>query len=277
MKILDGKKLADEIISKVSKKVKKSKLKLALAVILIGDNFVSRRYIEQKRIACEMTGIGFRLFQFSSNTSRDFIKREISRIVENKSISGIIIQLPLPPKFNTEELLNLIPENKDVDVLSEASLGKFYQGVLPILPPTVGGIFSLLEKYKIDAKGKNVVIVGAGRLVGLPLAIQFLKEKATVSIINSSTKNAASFMKKADILVSGVGKPSLIKGSFVSKGVIVIDAGSVLSGGNVVGDVDFKSISRKASYVTPVPGGVGPMTVACLIENLIKLQKRIGS
>ena len=267
-KILDGRKLADKIIDEISQRIKKAKLKLTLAVVLVGDNKISLRFIEQKRIACEKAGIGFELLRFPAGVPKEKLKKKIKEAVKKPSVSGIIIQLPLPKKFNAEEILNLIPENKDVDVLSEASLGKFYQGVLPILPPTVSGIFRLLKQYKIVIKGKNVVIVGAGRLVGLPLAIQFLKEKATVSIINRSTKNAASFVNKADILVSGVGRAKLVKGDMVKKGAVVIDAGSSLSNGIVVGDVDLESVSRKASYVTPVPGGVGPMTVACLIENL---------
>ncbi len=273
-KILDGRKLADKIIDGIRRRAKKTKRKLTLAVVLVGDNKISLKFIEQKRIACEKVGIGFRFFQFPIDISNEDLKKKIKGMVQKPNISGIIIQLPLPKKFDTEEFLNLIPKSKDVDVLSEASLGKFYQGLsVSALPPTVSGILRLLKEYKIDIKGRNVVIVGAGRLVGLPLAIQFLKEKATVSVINSSTKNAASFVSKADILISGVGRPNLIKGNMVKKGAVVVDAGSSLFQGDIVGDVDFKSVSKKASYITPVPGGVGPMTVACLIENLTKTQE----
>lgn len=274
MRILDGKKLAEKILGDLKKKIEENKLKLRLVVIQVGDNPVSVIFINQKLIACEKTGISFKLFKFPAKINVLELKREIGQIVKNPANSGIIIQLPLPEKFLPEDLLNLIPEEKDIDVLSEESLGKFYQGTLKILPPTVEGILHLLRNYKIEPKGKNVVIVGAGRLVGFPLAIQLLKEKATVSVLNEWTRDTPFFTKKADILVSGVGWPNLIKGNMVKEGVIVIDAGTSVKKTKLIGDVDFKSVSKKASYITPVPGGVGPMTVACLLENLLKLNTR---
>jgi len=273
MKILDGKKLAERILTNLKNKIKKAKLRLTLAVVLVGDNPVSKIFINQKKIACEKTGIAFRLYKFSVKIKPQKLKNEIKKIVKNPVNSGIIIQLPLPGKFIPEDFLNLIPEEKDIDCLSEKSLGKFYQGVLPILPPTVAGILYLLRNYHINVKGKNTVILGAGRLVGFPLALQLLREKATVSVLNEFTKDALSFTKKADILISGVGKPNLIKEKMVKKGAIVVDAGTSFKKGKLVGDVDFKSVSKKASYITPVPGGVGPMTVAFLIENLILLKQ----
>ena len=273
-KILNGKELSEKILAKLKKAVKKSKLKLRLAVIQVGENSVSQVFINQKKKACEKTGINFKLFKFPAEIGLRELKKETEKIVKSKVTSGVIIQLPLPKKFLAEEFLNLIPEGKDIDVLSEKSLGKFYQGCLKILPPTVSGILKLLKSYKIGSIGKNVVIVGAGRLVGFPLATQLLKEKATLSVLNEWTRDASSFTKKADILISGVGKPNLIKGNVVKKGVIVIDAGTSIKKGKLVGDVDFKSVSKKASYITPVPGGVGPLTVACLLENLAMLNKK---
>jgi len=270
MRILDGKKLAERILVNL----KKTKLRLTLAVVLVGDNPVSKIFINQKKIACEKVGINFRLYKFSAKIKPQKLKKEIKKIVKNPANSGIIVQLPLPRRFVPEEFLNLIPEEKDIDVLSEKSLGKFYQGVLPVLPPTVAGILYLLRYYHINVKGKNIVVLGAGRLVGFPLAIQLLREKATVSVLNEFTKDAPSFTKKADILISGVGKPNLIKGKMIKKGTVVIDAGTSLKKDRLVGDVDFKSVSKKASYITPVPGGVGPMTVAFLIENLVKLKTK---
>ena len=273
MKILNGKKLSEKILANLKKEIKKSNLKLRLAVAQIGENLVSQVFINQKKKACEKVGINFRLFKFPVKVSAPKLKREIKKIVRNPANSGIIIQLPLPKKFLPEEFLNLIPEGKDIDALSEKSLGKFYQGTLKILPPTVDGILRLLKNYRIELIGKNVVIVGAGRLVGFPLAIQLLKEKATLSVLNEFTKDTPSFTKKANILISGVGRPNLIKSKMVKKGIVIIDAGSAMKKGKLVGDVDFKSIAQKASYITPVPGGVGPMTVACLLENLVKLNK----
>jgi len=274
MILLNGKKLSEKILPNLKKEIKKFNLKLRLAVVQVGENPISQIFINQKKKASEKTGINFKLFKFPAKIGNPELKREIEKIVKNPANTGIIIQLPLPKKFLPEEFLNLIPEEKDIDVLSEKSLGKFYQGTLKILPPTVSGILQLLKKYKIKLKGKNVVIVGAGRLVGFPLAIQLLKEKATVSVLNEFTRDTPFFTKKADILVSGVGWPNLIRGDILKKGVVVIDAGCSIKKGKLVGDVDFKSVSKKASYITPVPGGVGPMTVACLLENLVKLNTR---
>lgn len=270
-KVLDGKKLSEKILESLKRKIKNRHLKLTLAVILVGKNSVSQIFINQKKKACQKVGIDFKLFNFSEKIKIPKLKKEIQKIVENPLNSGVIIQLPLPRKFKTEELLNLIPEEKDVDCLSKNALGKFFQGSSKILPPTVDGILRLLKNYKIKLKGKNVIILGAGRLVGLPLTVQLLKEKATVSVLNELTKNISFFTKKADILISGVGKPNLIKGKMIKRGAIVIDAGCSLKEGKLVGDVDFQTVSKKAKYLTPVPGGVGPMTVACLIDNLVKI------
>ena len=293
MIILDGKKLAEEILDNLKKEIPAQggsasggkNRRLKLAVILVGENPVSQIFINQKKKACERVGIDFKLYQFPKKISSQELKKEIEKITKDNSNSGIIIQLPLPSKFIPEDynpptalpsfawapFLNLIPEEKDIDVLSEKSLGKFYQGTLKILPPTVQGILEIFKNYKISLKGKNIVIVGAGRLVGFPLALQLLKEKATVSVLNEFSKDTPSFTKKADILISAVGKPNLIKGDMVKNGAIIIDAGTSTKEGKLLGDVDFKSVSKKASYITPVPGGVGPMTVACLLQNLVKL------
>ncbi len=288
VKILEGKKIAEKILTGLKIKIKKSKLKLTLAVIQVGKNPISQIFINQKKKACQRVDIGFRLFKFPSEIKAEELKKEIEKIVKNQANSGVIIQLPLPKKFLAEEFLNLIPEKKDIDCLSEKSLGKYYQGISKILPPVVGAVIRLLKNYQIKLKGKNVTILGAGRLVGFPLTIQLLKEKATISVLNEFTKETIFFTKKADILISGTGKPNLIKGEMVKKGAIIIDAGCSLKKGRprtspalsekggavrgrLVGDVNFQSVSKKTSYITPVPGGVGPMTIACLLENLVLL------
>ena len=273
MKLLNGKKLAEEILADLKKKIKKNKLKLTLAVVQVGENLVSQVFINQKEKACKRIDVGFKIYKFPVKIQPKKLKKEIEKIIKNPVNSGVIIQLPLPKKFFPEEFLNLIPEKKDIDVLSEHNLGKFYQGTLEILPPTVDGILRLLKNYKIKIKGKNIVVVGAGRLVGFPLATQLLKEKATLSVLNEFTKDAPSFTKQADILVSAVGKPNLIKAKMVKKGVVIVDAGSSGKSGKIVGDIDFESVSKKINYITPVPGGIGPLTVACLLENLVELNK----
>lgn len=201
------------------------------------------------------------------------LKKEIQNICANPENSGVVIQLPLPShlRVGDQEILDIVPPEKDPDVLSENNLGRFYSGTLSVLPPVVGAIFHLFKNYKISPKGRNVLLVGTGRLVGFPLAVWLLKEEATVSAINKFTKNMSSFTKKADIIISGVGRPGLIKGAMIKKGAIIIDAGSSSENGRTIGDVDLESAAKKAKYISPVPGGVGPLTVACLFENLVKL------
>lgn len=267
MKILDGKKIAGKILENLKKEIEKKRLKLKLAVVLIGESPVSKIFIKEKQKACEFVGIGFQWFKFSSKISSTKIKKEIEKIVRNPVISGIVIQLPLPKKLNSQKILNLISSQKDVDVLSDKTRP------VSILPPVVCAVSCLLKEYKITIKDKNIVLIGAGKLVGRPLASWLSKEKANIVIVDKSTKNISSLTKKADIIISGVGKPNLITGKMVKKGAVVIDAGTSSEKGKSVGDVDFKSVSKKASYITPFPGGVGPLTVACLLENLVKLNE----
>jgi methylenetetrahydrofolate dehydrogenase (NADP+)/methenyltetrahydrofolate cyclohydrolase len=273
MNILDGKELSVKILEKIKKEIAEGKMNLSLAVVQVGENPVSKAYINQKEKICKAIGITFILYRFPKDITTEKLKVEIQKISENSDISGIIIQLPLPKKIDSQEALNAIPLEKDIDCLSEESFGKFSDGDLAILPPVVGAVSKLLREYKIKIKGKNVVLVGAGKLVGRPLMIWFSHEGAVATVVDKKTKNPESFTKKADILISGVGRPNLITGSMIKKGAVVIDAGTAAEKGKIKGDVDFKSVSKKASYITPVPGGVGPMTVACLIENLVILNR----
>ncbi len=262
-KIIDGRKLSEEVISKLkTKKLKK------LGVVLVGENKASQSFIKQKEKACQKAGIGFELFKFSSNIKEEKLKKEVLKISKRKDVSGLIIQLPLPKKIKEEEVLSLIPKEKDVDALSSDSLGEFYQGNFNILPPTVKAVSFVLKKLKTKVKGKNVVLVGSGKLVGRPLSIWFSGKGATVVLINEFSKDISSFTKKADILISGTGKPNLIKGNMIKKGVILIDFGFK----NGKGDIDFKSAFEKASFISPVPGGMGPLTVAMILENLVDLK-----
>jgi methylenetetrahydrofolate dehydrogenase (NADP+)/methenyltetrahydrofolate cyclohydrolase len=274
MKILDGKKLSERILKNLAKEIKRKRLKLKLAAVLVGNNFSSQVYIRKKEEACGKIGVGFELFKFSLRISKPEFKKEIKKIARRTDIKGMIIQLPLPKNFDSQEFLNLVPPEKDIDVLTETNIGKFYSGNLSVLPPTVAGIKYLLRAYKVAIKGKNVVLVGAGKLVGQPLALWLLKKKASFSALNELTKDISFFTKKADIIISGTGVANIIKGDMVKKGAVVIDAGVSRKGKKLVGDVDFKNVSKKASYITPVPGGVGPLAVACLLENLVKIEGR---
>ncbi|MFH1656629.1 MAG: bifunctional 5,10-methylenetetrahydrofolate dehydrogenase/5,10-methenyltetrahydrofolate cyclohydrolase, partial [Candidatus Nealsonbacteria bacterium] len=270
-KILNGKKISEKIFKKLKQEIKNKKLKLKLAVILVGNNLISEVYARKKRIACQDVGINFELFQFPSTINKLKLKKEIEKINKKKDVSGIVIQLPLPEKFNNQEFLNFIFSEKDIDVLSEKNLSEFYGGTLKFLPPVVGAVKKILEEYKIDIKNKKIVLVGKGRLVGKPLSIWLMNQQVDFSIVDRSIKDISSYTKKADIIISGVGLPNFITGKLVKKGVIVIDAGTSSEKGKTIGDIDFRSVSEKAEYITPVPGGVGPVTIACLLENLVKI------
>lgn len=245
-KILDGKKLAEKILENLKREIKKKRLKLKLAVVLVDQDQMFEIFIRQKERACQKVGIDFELFKFFSGISQLKLRKAVEEIAKDPGVSGIVIQLPLPKNFNTDEILNLIPSKKNVEFFS----------------PVVCAVSYFLREYKISLRNKNIVLVGKGRLVGKPLAEWLVKKKVKFQIVDKSTEDISSFTKRADILISGVGKLKLITGKMVKRGVVVIDAG---------GDVDFKSVSKKASYLTPIPGGVGPLTVACLLENLIKL------
>jgi len=271
MFLLDGRKLSQKILKRIKERIEKNFLRLRLAVVQVGENPVSEVYIRNKCRAADKVGMKFKVYRFAGGLGAGRLKEEIKKICQNPRNSGVIIQLPLPKKFSQEVFLNLIPWKKDIDVLSSGALGKFYQGRSKVIPPTVDGILEILEDYKIRLKGKNVAVVGAGKLVGLPLSVELIRRKATVSVLNEFTKAPSSFTKMADILISGVGKPGLIRGKMVKRGVVVIDAGTKMVEGKLKGDVDFQSVSKKAGYITPVPGGIGPLTVACLLRNLVKL------
>jgi len=269
--MLAGKKIANKVLTELKKKIKDRHLKLTLGVIQVGQNAVSKIYLSKKEKAARAIGVDFRLFKFPAKIKNRELAKAVSKINEMPDISGLVIQLPLPENINSQEILNLISFKKDVDCLSGAMLGKFYSGTAQILPPVVGGVIKLLNEYKINIARKKVVIVGAGRLVGKPLAIWFLNQKATISVVNELTGDISSFSKNADILISGAGKPDLITGEMVKRGAIVIDAGSALKAKKMVGDIEPKTVSQKAGYLAAVPGGLGPLTVACLLENLLAL------
>ncbi len=222
-KIINGNKIADGIIRKAKARIKKENLNLKISVILLGNNPASLSYISKKEKYANKAGVGFCLYRFSKNIKEEILIKKIKDI--SKSSSGIIVQLPLPFNFKSQKILNAIPEKKDIDLLSENSLGRFYGENFLILPPVVGAVKYILDKNKISVKGKNISIIGFGKLVGKPLSFWLSSLEATVFIANKSTKDFSFFTKKSDIIISGVGKPKLIKGSKVKKDVIAIDVG----------------------------------------------------
>ena len=270
-KILFGEPIARRILNILKKS--KTKRKLCLAVVQVGKNAASVKYIAEKEKVAKELGVAFRLVLLPLNISKAELKKQIEKIGKDKKVSGMIVQLPLPPRLNTQKALDLIPKEKDVDVLSSSSFSDFALGTLLILPPTVAAVVLLLKESKTKLEGTKVAVVGAGRLVGLPVSLWLAQQGATISLIQKETRNASKIISKADIVISGVGKPRLITGKMIKKGAVVIDAGTSVEGGSTTGDVEQESVAKKASFVSPVPGGVGPLTVACLYKNLFLLNE----
>ncbi len=273
MMLLDGKKLSQKMLDEVKQDVSGLKKRLRLAVVVVGKDPVVAKFIEQKKKAAESVGIGVRIYPFETEITTNELRKRIAEIVHEEKNTGAIVQLPLPAHINAQYILNSVTPEKDVDVLSARALGNFVTGKSHIMPPVAGAIKALFDEYQIDHKSKNIVIVGAGNLVGKPVALWLLNEKTTFSMIRSSTQNPQDFLKRADIIVSGIGKPKSITGDMVKEGVVIVDAGTSESEGKVVGDADFDSTAQKASFITPVPGGVGPVTIAVLLRNLLVLSE----
>ena len=268
--ILDGKTLSDKIKSDIKSKVKNYLIKPTLAVIQIGNDEASNIYINSKRKACEYVGINFIHAKFDEDTNEQEIINKIIELNNDSYVNGILIQLPIPKKFDTYKLLNLINKNKDVDGLTDINMGLLFKDNNNLVPCTPQGIVKLLEEYNIDLNGKHAAVVGKSNLVGKPLAMLLLQEGTTVTICHSKTVDLKQYTKQADILICAVGKKDLITKDMVKEHAVVVDVGMNRLDGKLYGDVDFENIKDIASYITPVPGGVGPMTVAMLLSNVLK-------
>lgn len=273
--ILDGRKLSEKILTSLKQEVNSFSKKLRLAVVAVGKNQIAEKFINQKRKTAEFLGMDFKIYPFEEEITTNELRKRLSEIVHEKRNTGVIIQLPLPEQINTQYILNSIVPEKDVDVLSSKAIGNFVAGKSEIMPPVAGAVKEIFEEYNIEYKGKNIVVVGAGSLVGKPVAWWLLNEKISFTVTESSTIHPEEIIKNADILVTGIGKPGFLKGDWIKKGAVVIDAGTSESGGKLSGDVDFESASQKAGHITPVPGGVGPVTVAMLFKNLVTLAKKL--
>ena len=269
-KIIDGKYCAQQLKEDLKKQIDNLKRKPGLVDIQIGDDEASNIYINTKKKQAEAIGINFYHIKFDSNANEEEIIDKINELNNDNNIDGILIQLPIPSKFDEKKLINCIDPNKDVDGLTETNLGKLFLNEECLISCTPNGIIKLLKMNNIDIASKHVVIVGRSALVGKPLIHLFLRENATVSICHTKTKDLKSITKTADILVVACGSPKLIKGDMVSKGVVVIDVGINRIDGKIVGDVSFDEVEKKASRITKVPGGVGPMTVAMLLYNTLE-------
>jgi len=274
MKIIDGKKLRNEIVEELKKEVKHYMIKPCLAVIQIGDDPASNTYIKSKEKACNEIGMYFKHIKFTEETKEIEVINKILELNNDEYVHGILLQLPIPEKFNPDKLINYIARNKDVDGLTDINLGKLYNNKPCLSSCTPLGIMKLLEDNNVEIEGKNVTIVGRSNLVGKPLLGLMLNKNATVTICHSKTENLSKHTKNADILVVAVGKKHFIKDSMVKDGAVVIDVGINKEDNKLYGDVDFEKVKEKASLITPVPGGVGPMTVAMLMKNVVSAYQK---
>ncbi|KKU52867.1 MAG: hypothetical protein A3A28_02780 [Candidatus Sungbacteria bacterium RIFCSPLOWO2_01_FULL_47_32] len=273
MILLDGKTLSQKIFAEMRSELAHIPKKVRLDVVIVGDHPVVEKFVSQKNKAAESIGSDFRIHRFDARITTNELRKKIFDIAHNKTTTGLVVQLPLPENINTQYILNSVIPEKDVDMLSSRAIGNFATGRSHIVPPVVGAVRAFLKEYSLTYAGKSVVLVGSGKLVGRPIAIDLLREHATFSVVDEHTKDISEFIEHADIIISGAGKPKLITADMVKEGVIAIDAGTSESEGKLVGDIDFDGVSKKASYITPVPGGVGPVTVALLFKNLITLAK----
>lgn len=270
-KIIDGKKIADNIKEDLRKKIYLQKKEIGLAFLLIGEDPASMSYIKMKKKACLDVGIKSHCIFFKNSTSEKEVIQKIESLNTNPRVHGILVQMPLPPHINEENIFLSLNPKKDVDGFHPINMGKLLLGYKEgFVPCTPLGIGALLEKSKVPLEGKNIVIMGRSNIVGKPLALFLLQKNATITITHSKTKNIHQITNKADILISAIGKPLYVKKDMIKKDAVIIDVGINRIGKKIVGDVDFKNVLDKVSKITPVPFGVGPMTIAMLLKNTYK-------
>lgn len=274
-KIIDGKIIAQKILFNIRNKIK-YRVKMGggipgLAVILLGNNYASKIYVKNKCVTCKKVGINSYSYNLSHNTSQLKLIKLIKNLNKDNKIDGILVQLPLPIKINYLTVLENISPKKDVDGFHPYNVGRLCIRKPIFRPCTPKGIINLLKYYEINIVGMHAVIIGVSNIVGRPLMMELLLAGCTITATHRFTKNLSNYIKKADLLISAVGKPQFIPGSWIKKGAVVIDVGiNRMPNNKIVGDIIFKTAMKRASYITPVPGGVGPMTIASLMENTLK-------
>ncbi len=273
-KILDGKMVSQRIKDELAQEVTELKAKginPGLAVIIVGDDPASRVYVNNKKKACEQIGIYSEEYALSEETTQEELLKLIEKLNNDKKINGILVQLPVPKHINEETIINAIKPEKDVDAFHPVNVGKIMVGNFDFVPCTPAGVMELIKESGISVEGKECVIVGRSNIVGKPQAMLLLHQNGTVTICHSRTKNLKEKTLQADILVAAVGIPEFIKGDMIKPGAVVIDVGiNRIADKKLVGDVEFESAQKVASAITPVPGGVGPMTIAMLMKNTVK-------
>ena len=284
MTIIDGKKISEDILNEVSLEVEQRTNKgyktPHLAAILVGDDGPSQTYVNSKINACKQVGFKSSLFKYDNNITEKKLLEEIGKINNDDDIDGFIVQLPLPNSINQENILNCVNPNKDVDGFHPLNYGKMTLGIDSFVPATAHGILELIKRYKIDLNGKKCLVIGRSQIVGRPISILLSQSKefcnATVTLAHSRTLNLNELTLDADVIISAIGRPEFLTENMVKEGSIIIDVGisrvkddNSNKGYKIVGDVDFKNVSKKTSFITPVPGGVGPMTIAMLLRNTL--------
>jgi methylenetetrahydrofolate dehydrogenase (NADP+) / methenyltetrahydrofolate cyclohydrolase len=277
MTILDGKKLSEKILTSLKEELNSLGLKPRLDIVLVGEYLPSVKYVEMKQKKAESIDIGGQIHRLPENSSTQDVVSLIQKLNQDNKITGFMVQLPLPVQIDTLTVLSAIDPNKDADGLSPTNLGLLFQKKSTgITAATALGVIKLIEEYNIDLDGKNAVIIGRSPDVSLPLFARLLDKNCTVTICHSHTKNLDKICREADILISAIGKPKFLGPEFVKDNAVIIDVGYATdpNTGKTTGDFDFEAIKEKVSYITPVPGGVGPMTVASLLLNTVEISKR---
>lgn len=275
MQIIDGKKVSAEVKEKVRQQTLELKeahgITPGLAVVIVGDDPASRVYVNNKKKACELVGFKSEEYALPAETTQDELLELVNTLNNKDDINGILVQLPLPKHLDDKAVIAAISPQKDVDAFHAVNVGKIMLGEYDFLPCTPSGVMEMLHSYNIEVSGKNCVVIGRSNIVGKPMAMLLLHENGTVTICHSRTKNLADITKQADILVAAVGRPKFVTADMVKEGAVVIDVGMDRDeNGKLCGDVDFENVKDKCSYITPVPGGVGPMTIATLMKNTLK-------
>ena len=279
-KVIDGKAMGEKIVGEVREEVAKLGVKPALAVILVGEDAASKVYVGRKEKACRKAGMGVKVHRLPEKIDESRLLELIARLNDDSAVHGILVQLPLPKHVDKRKVIDAIRPEKDVDGLTSANVKRLEEGRAEeegLAPATPLGVMELLKRCGVGVKGKTVVVVGRSELVGKPLAVLLKQAGANVIVCHSGTSDLGAECRKADILVSAVGKPGLVRADMVKEGAVVIDVGTAKDGkGRLAGDVEFEAVKKKASMITPVPGGVGPMTVAMLMRNVVKAYRMQG-
>ena len=273
-KIIDGKAVSQKVKDEIRAEIERDGLDIGLAVVIVGNNQASRVYVNNKKKACEVCGIKSYEYALPEETTEEQLLELVDTLNNDKNINGILVQLPLPKQINEEKIIERISPLKDVDAFNAVNVGKIMIGNYAFLPCTPAGVMELIHSTGTEISGKECVVIGRSNIVGKPMAMLLLHENATVTICHSRTKNLAEVCRHADILVSAVGKADFVTADMVKDGAVVIDVGMNRNAENkLCGDVNYDEVEPKASFITPVPGGVGPMTIAMLMKNTLMAKK----